>query len=81
MRLNISEQAKVSVARNGTQATIALDGRNLWQLTLRGAELKAPIHGNQWLAKASGSKVNWALKRINRSPTRQGKAELPELPF
>ena len=27
MRLSISEHAKVSVARNGTQATIALDGR------------------------------------------------------
>ena len=85
MRLTFSEQAKVSVARNGTQATIALDGRNLWQLTLRGAVLKAPTQGNpqgnQWLAKATGPRVNWALKRINRSPTRQGKAEFPELPF
>lgn len=81
MRLTITEQAKVSVARNGTQATIALDGRNLWQLTLRGAELKAPTQGNQWLAKATGTRVNWALKRINRSATRHGKTELPVLPF
>ena len=85
MRLTFSEQAKVSVARNGTQATIAVDGRNLWQLTLRGAELKAPTQGNpqgnQWLVKATAPCVNWALKRINRSPTRQGKPDLPELPF
>jgi hypothetical protein len=81
MRLTISEHAKVSVARNGTQATIALDGRNLWQLTLRGAELKAPTQGNQWLVKTTSPRVNWALKRINRSAARRGKAELPELPF
>ncbi len=81
MRLSISEHAKVSVARNGTQATIALDGRNLWQLTLRGAELKAPTQGNQWLVKTTGPCVNWALKRINRSPSRHGKTEVPELPF
>jgi hypothetical protein len=81
MRLTISEHAKVSVARNGTQATIALDGRNLWQLTLRGAELKAPTQGNQWLVKTISPRVNWALKRINRSPTRHSKAEVPELPF
>jgi hypothetical protein len=81
MHLTISEHAKVSVARNGTQATIALDGKNLWQLTLRGAELIAPTNGHQWLAKATGTRVNWALKRINRSATRHSKAEVPELPF
>jgi hypothetical protein len=81
MRLSISEHAKVSVARNGTQATIALDGRNLWQLTLRGAELKAPTQGNQWLIKTTSPRVNWALKRIIRSATRHSKAEVPELPF
>ncbi len=81
MRLNIAERAKVSVARNGTQATIAMDSRNLWQLTLRGAELKAPTTGNQWLARATGPRVNWALKRINRNVTRQGKTDVGQLPF
>jgi hypothetical protein len=81
LRLDIAEKAKVSVARNGTQATIAIDSRNLWQLTLRGAELRAPTHGNQWLAKATGLRINWALKRINRTATRPGKADVPELPF
>lgn len=81
MRLNLSPTAKVSVARNGTQATIALDGRNLWQLTVRGATLLAPAHGDQWLVKSTGPRVNWALKRINRTATRQGKSDLPELPF
>lgn len=81
MRLNIAANAKVSVARNGTQATIALDGRNLWQLTVRGATLLAPTHGDQWLVKSTGTRVNWALKRINRTATRQGKPDMPELPF
>jgi hypothetical protein len=81
MRIDIAEHARVSIARNGTQATIALDARNLWQLTVRGAVLKAPLHGNQWLAKATGTRVDWALKRLSRNTTRQGKHELPELPF
>jgi hypothetical protein len=81
MRLSIAADAKVSVARNGTQATIALDGRNLWQLTVRGATLLAPAHGEQWLVKSTGIRVNWALKRINRTTTRQGKLDVPQLPF
>jgi hypothetical protein len=81
MRLTLPEDTKISVARNGTQATIAFDARNLWQLTLRGGVLLAPGDGHQWLVKSSGPCVNWALKRINRNLTKQGKAVVPELPF
>ena len=81
MRLTLPDSAKISVARNGTQATIAIDARNLWQLTLRGGVLLAPGDGHQWLVKSSGPCVNWALKRISRNSSRQDKAILPELPF
>ncbi len=81
MRIDIADQAKVSIARNGTQATIALDGRNLWQLTLRGADLKPSAHGHQWLAKATDTRINWALKRLSRTTAKHGKAEAPDLPF
>ena len=81
MKLHINSEAKVSVARNGTQATIALGGRNLWQLTLRGATLLPPAQGNAWLMRATSTRVNWALKRINRTHSQAGKTEIPELPF
>jgi hypothetical protein len=81
MRLTLPDTARISVARNGTQATIAFDSRNLWQLSLRGGSLLAPDDGHQWLIKSSGSCVNWALKRIARSATKQQRENLPELPF
>jgi hypothetical protein len=81
MRLTLPEAAKISVARNGTQATIALEGRNLWQLSLRGGILMSQGADDQWLIKTSGTCINWALKRMARSAPRPGKAELPELPF
>jgi hypothetical protein len=81
MRLTLPDTAKISVARNGTQATIALDARNLWQLSLRGGVLLAPDDGHQWLVKSSGPCVNWALKRIAKPATKQQRENLPELPF
>jgi hypothetical protein len=81
MRLEFAATTKVSVTHNGTEATIALDGRNLWQLSLRGAHLLPPGDGHHWLMKAKGPRVNWALKRIARSNTRRKTGNLPELPF
>jgi hypothetical protein len=81
MRLTLPDTAKISVARNGTQATIALDARNLWQLSLRGGVLLAPGDGHQWLVKSTGPCVNWALKRIAKPATKQQRENLPELPF
>lgn len=80
-RLSLPEVAKISVARNGTQATIALDGRILWQLSLRGGVLVSQGSHDQWLIKTTDIHINWALKRITRSDRRHGKAELPQLPF
>ncbi len=81
MRLTLPDTAKISVARNGTQATLALDTRNLWQLSLRGGVLLEPDDGHQLLVKSSRPCVNWALKRIAKPATKQQRENLPELPF
>jgi hypothetical protein len=81
MRLHFAATTKVSVTRNGTQATIALDGRNLWQLSLRGGHLITPGDGHHWLVKATGPCVNWALKRIAKPGTKHKAENLLELPF
>jgi hypothetical protein len=81
MRLDLCEGAKVSIARNGTQATIALDSRNLWQLTLRGATLLPFREDNVLIAETRKDRINWALKRILRPSAKQGKSAELELPF
>ena len=84
LSLNLNPEAKISVARQGTQATIALAGRNLWQLTLRGACLLPKQQDNRLIAEArpgSRARVNWALKRIDRNTTKAEKPDIPELPF
>lgn len=83
MRLRINPSTKLSVTRNGTSATLAVDGRNLWQLTLRGAKLlPQQQNGEVWVETVSHpARINWALRRIARSSTRGPKTEMPELPF
>ncbi len=81
IRFTVNREAKVSVARNGTQATIALGHKNLWQLTVRGAVLQRQADDHSFHIVAMAQNVNWALKRINRSSSRGNKPELPELPF
>ena len=84
LSLTINPEARISVARQGSQATIALGGRNLWQLSLRGATLLAQQQDNRLIAEArpsSRARVNWALKRIDRNTTKAEKPDVPELPF
>jgi hypothetical protein len=83
MRLRLEPSTKFSITRNGTIASIALDGRNLWQLTLRGARLMAPNQNGEVLVETTGShdRINWALRRVTRHATRGPKTDMPELPF
>jgi hypothetical protein len=84
LSLTVHPEARISVARQGTQATIALGGRNLWQLTWRGARLLPQQQDNRLIAEASPhspARVNWALKRIDRTSSRSEKPDVPELPF
>jgi hypothetical protein len=71
----------MSVARNGTQATIALSGKSIWQLTLRGAELSPTRDDSVWQVRQTRKTVNWALKRITKNNTKLAKQETAELPF
>ena len=84
MALAFNPEAKISIARAGNHATIALGHRNLWQLTLRGGVLLPPQSENELIVEArpaSQARVRWALKRISRSNTKSEKPETPELPF
>jgi Heparinase II/III-like protein len=81
LAFTFNADARISVARGGTQATVALPGKNLWQLTLRGAALRPTHNTCHWQVHPSGPKVNWALKRIARNTTKLDKQLLPELPF
>lgn len=83
MRLRLSTATKLSVTRNGTSAILAVDGRNLWQLTLRGAKLLTQQQNGEVLVETTSShdRINWALRRISRQSMRGSKTEMPELPF
>lgn len=84
LRISLASDARISVARNGQQATIALDGKNLWQFTLRGARV-LPMQDTSSLylehRPNQGRTVNWALKRIGRNSPKANRDQLPELPF
>jgi hypothetical protein len=75
------DETRMSVARNGTQATIALSGKSIWQLTLRGAELSPTRDDSVWQVRQTRKTVNWALKRITKNNTKLAKQETAELPF
>jgi hypothetical protein len=83
MRLALNPDAKFSSTRNGSAATIALDGRNLWQFNLRGARF-LPLQNDGALIVESTTgahRINWALRRIVKSQVRGAKPDMPELPF
>ncbi len=83
MKLRINPEAKISAARNGTTATIALDGRNLWQLSLRGAKILPTNDASLLLIETTTqrNRINWALKRIRSHARRASNAAMAELPF
>jgi hypothetical protein len=81
MRLDVSTHAKISISRNGTLATIALDGRNLWQLSLRGARLLPLREEGLLFVETNEARVNWAFRRVARVANKVLKDPEPELPF
>lgn len=83
MRLQFNPNAKISVARNGSVATIAIDGRNSWSLSLRGGRILPIQHKDQVIIETTtnGGRINWALKRVARSINRSERPDIPELPF
>jgi hypothetical protein len=81
VRFKFDDETKMSVARNGTQATIAGTGKSTWQLTLRGAELSPTPDDTVWHVRQTRKTVNWALKRITKNNTKLAKQETAELPF
>jgi hypothetical protein len=81
MRLDLNPKARVSIARNGTQATLAIDGKNLWQVNLRGARLMPARENAALFVETTHPCVNWALKRIDRTHNKAEKPDAPQLPF
>jgi hypothetical protein len=82
LQLQVNPDAKISITRNGSVATIALDGRNSWQLNLRGARiLPMQQRGTMLIETMATERVNWALKRVVRTIHRSEKSTPPELPF
>jgi hypothetical protein len=82
MQLQINPDAKISMTRQGAMATIALDGRNSWQLRVRGARIR-PMQQRSFLVveATTAEPINWALKRVVRTVNKTEKPTTPELPF
>jgi hypothetical protein len=72
---------RVSIARAGTQATLSLGAKNLWQLTVRGGTLQSMADSAQLRVTLSGQGLNWAVKSITRSAPKTAKPTMAELPF
>jgi hypothetical protein len=81
MAIQLHEDAKAIVARNGSHATIARDGRHLWQLSLRGATILRGDDDQRLIVQARATVVNWTLQRISKTNTRTDKSAAPELQF
>jgi hypothetical protein len=77
----INSEARISLARAGTQATLSLGAKNLWQLTLRGGKLSETSDPHILRVNLSAQRLHWALKSIARSTSKSSKPVLPELPF
>ncbi len=81
-QLTLNPEIRISLARNGMQATLAVDSRNLWQLTLRGGVLVQTHDDHILHINPTAKRINWAFKRIGKpSPGRTAKPDIPELPF
>jgi hypothetical protein len=81
MRLDINRDAKVSIARNRTLLTMALDGRQLWELSLRGATILPQTADGLWYVETRQPVVNWAFKKRARATQRSNNPQMAELPF
>jgi hypothetical protein len=79
LRISINSEAKLIVTHHGQQASIALDKRNLWQLSLRGGQILPRQVDGEIIVKSTGPTVNWALKRVARSTQRHSPTAQPDL--
>ncbi len=79
--LSLNPNVRVSIARAGTQATLCLGSKNLWQLSFRGGSLAETSDPAILRITMTSKRMNWALKSITRSIGKPPKIEAPELPF
>lgn len=79
--LKINADMRVSTSRAGTQATLSLGSKNLWQLSLRGGSLAETSDATILRITMTSQCLNWALRSITRSAEKAAKVEALELPF
>jgi hypothetical protein len=79
--LKLNADMRVSISRAGTQATLSLGSKNLWQLSLRGGSLAETSDATILRVTMTSQCLNWALKTITRSVEKTAKIEALELPF
>jgi hypothetical protein len=79
--LKLNADMRVSISRAGTQATLSLGSKNLWQLSLRGGSLAETSDATILRITMTSQCLNWALKSITRSVEKAAKIQAPELPF
>jgi len=81
LQVQFNRDAKVSTSHHGKQAVIAIDGRNLWHMSIRGGSLLPNTDENGFTLMFDASTINWALRRVIKSHSRSAKDASPELPF
>jgi hypothetical protein len=79
MSLAFNSDTKLMVSRQGMSASIMMDKRHVWQLSLRGGTIVPASVDSQLVIEATGQTVNWALRRTERKPSRQTTVEQAEL--
>jgi hypothetical protein len=79
LRIIIDSETKLVVTHQGQQASIAVDNRNLWQLSLRGGQILPRQADGEIIIKSTGPTVNWALKRVARNTQRPSPTAQPDL--
>jgi hypothetical protein len=79
--LILNPDMRVSIARAGTQATLSLGSKNLWQLSFRGGSVAQTKDSSILRVTMNSRRMNWALKSITRAAGKARKAEALELPF
>lgn len=72
---------RVSIARAGTQATVSLGSKNLWQLSFRGGSVAETSDPSILRVTMNSRRMNWALKPVTRATGKIPKVLAPELPF
>lgn len=79
--LTLPADVRLSVARHGTSATLALNGRSAWQLSVRGARILPQLDAGllHLETEECTTAVNWAIKKPLQDSTRRRKEHEPAL--